>query len=252
MPKVAVRSLETARAIAPSLVEYFGEGHPIHLTLHRLSSGEGLALKAGAVARLAYAWTGAVEVGGYELPAGSTVIVERDAAAELIGRAAESQVLVFAAASEPAHPRSGGHVHILPRGQAPRVEGLGASGVGGTLFADGGCPTCEVWLHENRFPASDAPPAEPRAGIHSHEENEIIFVTGGEMRLGNRSAGPGTAIAIAAGTLYGFLPGPAGLTFVNFRAGRPGLIHFADGRTADEVAVWSKMDRPLEYLRPLA
>lgn len=253
MPRVAVRTLEAALASEPGMHEFFaGDGYPIHLTLHRIASGESLALEAGPVARLAYVWTGAIEAGGRELPPGSTVIVERAAAIPLSGLAPHSDVLVFAAAHAPAQPRLGGHVHILPRKRAPNAEGLGASGVGGTLFADGQCPTCEVWLHENRFPARSDPPGETRAGIHSHEENEIIFVTGGEMQLGNRRVGPGTAIAIAAGTFYGFLPGPAGLTFVNFRAGRPGLIHFADGRTADEVAVWSSTDRPLEYLTPAA
>ena len=253
MPRVAVRTVETARPVAPAVQEYFGgDGHPIHLTLHRLAAGQRLTLKAGAVATLAYVWTGEVGAGGHDLATGSALIAERGTRADLTGRAPQSDVLVFAAAHPALQPLPGGHVHLLPRDLAPGVEGLGASEVGGTLFADGQCPTCEVWLHENRFPANSGPPAEPRAGIHSHEENEIIFVTGGEMRLGNRLVGPGTAIAIAAGTFYGFTPGPAGLTFVNFRAGRPGLIHFADGRTTDEVSVWSRVDRPLVYLAPTA
>lgn len=252
MPRVAVRNVETAKPISPTGREYFGKGHPIHLTVHRLAEGERLDVEAGPVARLAYVWTGAVAGAGRDLPSGSILIAESGAGAEVTGRAAQSDVLVFAAAAAPTDHRAGGHVHFLPHDRAPRVEGMGASQVGGTLFADGQCPTCEVWLHENRFPAMTAAAADPRAGIHSHEENEIIFVTGGEMQLGNRLVGPGTAIAIAAGTFYGFVPGPAGLTFVNFRAGRPGLIHFADGRTADEVAVWSGTDRPLEYLAPAA
>jgi hypothetical protein len=249
MPRVAVRTLETAKRVGPDVLEYFGgDEHPIHLKLHCLGCGERFALEAGPAASLAYVWSGEVVAGGRELSAGSTVIAERGRGVDLTGVAVRSDVLVFAAARPPSNPRPGGHVHLLPHDQAPRVERMSASGVGGTLFADGQCPTCEVWLHENRFPASSAPPAEPRAGIHSHEENEIIFVTGGEMRLGNRMVGQGTAIAIAAGTFYGFVPGPAGLTFVNFRAARPGLIHFAEGRTADEVAVWSRTNRKLEYL----
>ncbi len=250
MPRVSVRSLESAEPAGPGALEYFGGEAPIHLSLHRLAAGETLALGAHLAARLAYVWTGCVEVAGRDLPAGSVVIAERGAASEMVGRAPQSNVLVFGGRQATAKPGDRGQVHILPRDRAPTVSGMGASGVSGTLFADGGCPTCGVWLHENRFPAQSAPPADPKAGVHSHDENEIIFVTKGQMQLGNKLAGPGTALAIAAGTMYSFLPGPEGLSFVNFRAGRPGLIHFADGRDIDEVGVWSRVDRPLEYLAP--
>ena len=46
------------------------------------------------------------------------------------------------------------------------------------------------------------------------------------------------AIAIPANTLYSFTPGPQGLTFINFRPGVPGDIHFKDGRTMDETGYW--------------
>jgi hypothetical protein len=252
MPRVSVKSLETAEPPAGAGgLEYFsGEAQPIHLTLHRLAAGDRLAVRGGTAARLAYVWSGRVEAAGRDLAAGSVVIVEPDAASEVVGQEAQSEVLVFGGTEVTAQTPGGGQVHILPRDQAPTVSSLGASGVSGTLFADGGCPSCGVWLHENRFPAQSGPPANPQAGVHSHDENEIIFVTAGQMRLGNKLVGPGTALAIAAGTMYSFLPGPEGLTFVNFRAGRPGLIHFADGRDMDEVAVWSRVDRPLEYLAP--
>jgi hypothetical protein len=251
MSRVSVRSLETAEPAAGGTLEYFSGEAPIHLTLHRLAPGDTLALEAEVAARLAYVWKGGVEAAGRGLPAGSVVIAERGAVSEMVGRAAQSDVLVFGGTQPTAKPGGRGQLHILPRDRAPTVSSMGASGVSGTLFADGGCPTCGVWLHENRFPAQSVASTDPKAGVHSHDENEIIFVTEGRMRLGNKLVGPGTALAIAAGTMYSFLPGPDGLTFVNFRAGRPGLIHFADGRDIDEVGVWSGLDRPLHYLAPV-
>jgi hypothetical protein len=251
MPRVAVRTIDAAEPAGPGRLDYFrGEGHLIHLSLHRLVQGDSVSVAAGPAARLAYVWEGAAEAGGHPLLAGSVVIAEPGRGIELTARETETRVLVFGAGQGLAEAGEGGNVRILPAGRAPRIESMGASGVGGTLFADGTGASAGVWLHENRFPPGRPAPADPRAGIHSHDEDEIIFITAGAMRLGEREVGPGTAIAIAAGTLYGFHPADEGLSFVNFRAGRPGLIHFADGRTADEVAVWSQVDRPLEYLAP--
>lgn len=58
------------------------------------------------------------------------------------------------------------------------------------------------------------------AAVHSHEEDEIIYILGGEMRLGKRSLKRGASIFIAANTLYGFEAGPAGVQFLNFRPRR--------------------------------
>jgi hypothetical protein len=63
---------------------------------------------------------------------------------------------------------------------------------------------------------------EPNAEVqvHAHDEDEIIFIVGGEMHLGSRVLGPGTSIAISGKTFYGFKAGPAGLRFLNFRPRR--------------------------------
>ena len=248
MAKVAVRTAEQARQLESGAREYFGEGHSIRLRSERLASGERLSLGSAAVDRMIYVQAGEVAVGACTLPAGSAIILERGSAAAVEGAAQASSLLVFEAGSPSTNQRPGGHVHLLPGDRVPGIANLSASGVSGAIFADGACPTCEVWLHENRFPPMREAPADRQAGVHSHEEDEIIFITAGQMRLGQKLVGPGTAIAIAADTLYSFLPGPEGLTFINFRAGRPGLIHFADGRTVDEIAVWRGTDRPLEYI----
>lgn len=57
-------------------------------------------------------------------------------------------------------------------------------------------------------------------GVHAHDESEIIYVVAGEMRLGTRTLGPGSSVAIEGGAFYSFSAGPEGLRFVNFRPRR--------------------------------
>jgi quercetin dioxygenase-like cupin family protein len=53
---------------------------------------------------------------------------------------------------------------------------------------------------------------------HAHDEDEIIYVLEGEMRLGSRVVGPGGSAHIPGRTLYSFRAGSEGLRFLNFRA----------------------------------
>src|SRR5579864_6491175 len=124
--------------------------------------------------------------------------------------------------------------------------------VGGGMHADSGCTTCEVWLHENHFPAGrpQLTAEEEKRGVHSHSEHEVIFITDGQIRLGNKLYGPGTAVAIAADTLYSFTPGPEGLSFINFRAGTPGDIQFANGMAISETGYWRDRQMKPEYVTP--
>jgi hypothetical protein len=186
------------------------------------------------------------------LDTGSSAIVERGAELALTGGEAGAQVLLFSGAE--AGSGGGGHVHLLPVADVPRMAAeAGSRGVSGGLHADSDCPTCAVWLHENHFPGGmDLSAEQAERGVHSHTEDEIIFVIGGEIRLGAKIYGPGTALAIAADTLYGFTAGPAGLSFVNFRAAMPGDISFAHGAKMSETGYWrERVPRPV-YVSPLA
>jgi hypothetical protein len=127
----------------------------------------------------------------------------------------------------------------------------GGSNVGGGMHADSACPTCELWLHENHFPpmAPLSPEAQAK-GVHCHSEDEIIFVTSGQIRLGNRLFDAGTAVAIAADTLYSLSAGPDGMSFINFRAATPGDIRFSSGMAMSETQYWQdRLPRP-GYLAP--
>ena len=60
-------------------------------------------------------------------------------------------------------------------------------------------------------------PANAQIKVHAHDEEEIIWVAEGEIRLGRRAFGPGSSVYIAANTLYSFSAGPDGLHMLNFR-----------------------------------
>lgn len=53
--------------------------------------------------------------------------------------------------------------------------------------------------------------------VHSHDEDEIIYVLAGEMRIGNRKLAPGATLTVPGGVFYGFHAGPDGLVILNFR-----------------------------------
>ena len=261
MAKIAIQSFDQAEpAPAPAEIageaetrRYFaGEGDPIHLHVHRLGAGEAMRLEPGAIDRLGYVWRGAVEAGGRKLAEGSSFIVEHGAALSLRGEAAESRIVVFAAGKAPANQRAGGHVHLLPEEMVPRVGASAASPTVGGLHSDGNCPSCELWLNENTLPGGDAiTPEQAEKGIHAHPHDEIIFVTGGKIRLGNKLYDAGTALAIAADTLYGFAPGPDGLTFITFRNSKSNAIRFASGGDYMESDFWKPIGESLKYLAPL-
>jgi len=257
MPRISVKTAGPLRAgelpegfsgEAASAV-YFKASDQLQLHSVDLEAGRTIQVEAGAIDRLIYVWQGSMEVGGCRLAMGSSMIAERSARVQLTGGKGGAVLLVFASNIPTQHPHPGGNVHLLPAERAPRTDSLGGSlELGGVMHADADCPTCTLWLHENHFPSRNTPPGD-KAGIHSHSEDEIIFVTRGEIRLGQRLYGPGTALAVAADTLYSFTAGPHGLHFVNFRAKMPGDIYFPDGRLVSETQYWREhLPRP-NYLR---
>jgi hypothetical protein len=234
-----------------SFAQVSSDGFPLELHRAELTPGQRLQIGPRDVDTVLYVWRGAVGGGMCSLPSGSSVIVERGASFEITASMDGAELLVFAGTS--AGRGEGGHVHLLPKARVPALDDMGgAEGTGGAIHADSDCPTCEVWLHENHFKGAEPPtPDEAARGIHSHSEDEIIVVLAGAMRLGNKLVGPGTALAIAADTLYSFTPGPEGLSFVNFRARRPGDIRFTNGPTMNETGLWRDLLPRPQYLEPV-
>jgi quercetin dioxygenase-like cupin family protein len=72
--------------------------------------------------------------------------------------------------------------------------------------------------------------------LHAHDEDEILYVLEGEMRINNRSVGPGACLTIPGGVFYGFRAGPQGLKILNFRPREDGTFHLPPARAAQESA----------------
>lgn len=227
MAKVSVRSVDEAAATAPlpgvSLRdgEVFGiypaQADPILLHRICLAAGGSIAIGDAGAGQAYYVRSGAVTVFGQLVGAGGSIVVEHGAAADLLA-SGPSELFCFAIgdANAQAVTRPGGRVHVLPPAQVPRcVDFDGAGQYGGALYADAACPTCEIWLHETIVHAG------VEVELHSHSEDEIILVIEGEIILGQRAFGPGTAVAVARKTLYGFHAGREGLAFLNFRPRSP-------------------------------
>lgn len=66
--------------------------------------------------------------------------------------------------------------------------------------------------------------------LHCHDEDEIMYVLSGEMRIGSRTVGAGASIYIAGGVFYGFTAGPEGVHFLNFRAHIDNSFHLPGKR----------------------
>jgi len=243
MAKVSIVTLERAQRIEPpagagGAVEsraYFGkETDPIHLLCQRMSPGAQLAIAGEPSDRVVYVWKGSVRAGGAILEAGSSAIVEFGASLTFNAADDGATLLIFNVRERRSDDREGGHVHLLPTGSVSRSASFrGVAGIGGGLHADAQCPTCKVWLHEQGYAAADKETA-----LHSHSEDEIIFVTDGAIVLGSRVYGPGTALAIAAHVKYGFRSGPAGLQFINFRGASPTYTSAVDSTVLDEAELW--------------
>lgn len=224
-----------------------GPGQPIHLRVHELGADASLEVKGEPSDVALFVWKGSAAAGGAVLTEKSSAVVERGASLVVAGGADGATVLAFNL-NAGTGARGGGHVHLLPRERVPHADPLGGNeGIGGALHANAQCPTCSVWLHENSYAMADKETA-----VHSHSEDEVIFVHTGSIRLGNRIYGPGTALAIAADTKYGFFSGPDGLGFVNFRGTSPTYTS-GDGQTVlDEAELWQGLLGSPQYLEPAA
>lgn len=260
MAKVAIGSLDKAEPVssprgfagAAQCLAYFNRAKdPLHLHLHRIGPDQAFGIGPLEGDCAAYVWEGEIVASDATLPQGSSLVVEHGASLAIAGGKQGALLVAFTSNTPKARRREGGRVHLLPADRVPRyAPEPGAGGASGGLHANAECPTCEVWLHENSMPGMGEENALATAerGVHSHSEDEIIFVTGGAMRLGTKLHGPGTAIAIAADTMYSFTPGPDGLSFVNFRAGYPQAFRMKHGGTFDEAGYWRERVKPPEYV----
>jgi hypothetical protein len=256
MPKVSLGSTQSAPLVASpegssgpvqSRAVFAGDRDPIHLHLHRLEAGATMPFAGLPTDCLLYVWEGTIEAGGVTLGPRSSAIIEHGASLTAHASGDGATLLAFRMKDANQSARAGGHVHLMPGERAPRIGEINGKRLGMALHADAQCPTCSLWLHENDF--FDA---GEETALHSHSEDEVIFVRAGSIRLGNRLYGPGTALAIAANTKYGFFTGPDGLSFANFRGTSP-TYRTADGAMVlDEAELWHTHVGKPDYLEPVS
>jgi len=242
--KAAPMEAPSGRGLIQSRAYFNRETDPLRLHVHELAPDTVVNVGSPGTDTLVYVWMGAVAVQGVHLAERSSLIVERGAPAEISAVDNAATLLFFTPKKQRPGEQGAPRLRLLPRERVPCNRDLGGQGLaGGALHADASPSSCHLWLHENDFYVGGNPVA-----VHSHSEDEIIFVRDGELRVGNRGYGPGTAVAIAAHTKYGFQVGRTGLSFVNFRASAPTYKSSDGTHSMDEAEFWrSQTGRP-EYL----
>ncbi|MEJ5975084.1 cupin domain-containing protein [Novosphingobium sp. PS1R-30] len=111
------------------------------------------------------------------------------------------------------------------------------------LLPDGGPASA----YKIREPGSETTPQlvelrmhpHEEVALHSHDEDEIIYVLSGEMKVGTRTIGAGASLYIAGGVFYGFTAGPEGVHFLNFRARDDRSFHLPGKRQIIDTGVTS-------------
>jgi hypothetical protein len=232
---------ETADSDVITRIAFDGHRGPIPMRVHDLPAGSVVEWRNSRTGHLIYVWSGSAVLTGEELVQGSTVIVEHRASTRLEGGPGGCTLLVFnPAAGASGEKRAGGNVHILPAAQTPRTDDFTGDGkFGAAMYADSTCPTCTMWMHENGY-HQEGYVVEP----HYHSEDEIIVVTSGEIILGQRRYGRGTAISIAGKTIYTFRTGTGGLAYINFRSSHPSYAPAGATETVDELIYYTSLGKP--------
>jgi hypothetical protein len=175
-----------------------------------------------------YVVAGTIEVNGVSLDQGGCFVVEHGGAATILSPSGAEIGLFRHRFPEAKH---GGNVHLIHAKDVPfSCDGAASDISTNILLADASCQTCNLWLHGSNFTGEHDVP------LHSHSVDEIILTIKGDIILGNRSYGPGTALAVAQDVIYGFGVGPNGLAIVNFRAASPTFKAAGSDEVVDEAA----------------
>jgi len=175
------------------------------LTVVELESGSALHVGLPHGDQALFVEQGELGIDGRVCRAGGTVVIE--ARAELTAQARSATRLLHMGARE-AEPGIGATVHVIgPRGVYEALE----PGRETRFMADATCPGCSLWL---LFTARSFAYESP---IHSHSQDELIYVLRGEIRIGSLTVGTGASVFIAADQPYRFRSGDEGFAFLNYR-----------------------------------
>jgi len=162
-----------------------------------------------------YVSAGALVLDGRTCGPGGALVVEAGAPAR--ARAQGSTRVIHMGSRDPAPPADGPHgpaaahgqaVHVVgPRGTFERIE----EGRESRFFADATCPTCRSWL---LYTARDF---AYETSIHSHSQDELIYLLSGEVSLGSLHLEPGATLFVPKHQLYQLRGGADGFGFLNYR-----------------------------------
>jgi hypothetical protein len=163
-----------------------------------------------------YVQSGSIEIDGRECPIGGAVILESRVHARM--RALRPTELVHFGPRDLDVPSGGEYGPPSPEGHGVHVVGPGGRFCSGgreasfaRWYADSTCATCRLCLIQVER-------TSPRLGPgHHHSEDEIIFVIGGAVGLGDRWLEAGSALFISRDARYRIRTGEAGYRFLNYR-----------------------------------
>jgi len=215
--------------------EGVGDAFPLRAGFRHMSAGSAIEWNEVGSGQIVYLWEGEARVGETVLEERSCVILEHGSSTSIEAQADNTTLLVFdAGRCAPSARAAGGHVHLLPAQRVQRThECMPGTAVGAAIYADAACSTCSLWLHENTYHLPHY-----KLGLHSHSQDEIIVVTGGEMVIGRRTCGRGAMLAVARDVLYAFETGESGMQFINFRPSHPTFTSADGSQVIDEGAFY--------------
>jgi quercetin dioxygenase-like cupin family protein len=202
-----------------------GGGLSLFLWHYELEPGAEIRFDKPDHSHLLYVWRGAIDAGGEPAGFDDIVIIERRGEVVIRATGGPAKLLHFYSpvpSAKDAYARGQVIVrrkkeldrHVYPQSKL-------------TLYADSSSDSCDIWFHSGETPDGMLDFVDQ---LHSHSQDEIIFVVSGSMLVGQRRVGTGTALAVAADTVYSFMVREEGLHFINFRASESFISLVHDGK----------------------
>jgi quercetin dioxygenase-like cupin family protein len=190
-------------------------GASIWMLAAEFDAGSSLSWEARHGDEALFVQQGELSVDGRSCPEGGAVVIEANALPTITAPAPTR--LLHMGPRDDAPPEgglygppqpAGGGVHVVgPRGTFEELDDQRET----RFFADATCPSCRLWLlYTARNFAFDSQ-------VHSHSQDELIYVLHGEIQLGSLRLLPGSSVFIAANQLYSFRAGEQGFGFINYR-----------------------------------
>jgi quercetin dioxygenase-like cupin family protein len=214
------RVVRTTLAAAPDVEAWRASpaGYPLWMTEADLPAGTALHRPQRRGEEAIFVLSGELAVDdGRTAPAGSALILEAEAAPDVVART-ESTILAMGTAG--GRTPSGGPVgDAAPGGRHTHLVGPQGIAVWARppskltrYFTTSTCPTCRLMLMYSSSQERYA------SAVHSHTADELIHVLKGRIRVGAQWAEPGDTVAIPADARYRFQTDDDGYGFLNYRA----------------------------------